>query len=89
MHADNKTKDMERGTWNVKAKKAHHVPRSTFHSSPSVSICAPSVAQKHSSSRVRLPEKFQLLIDCRDEAEQRRLYEELAARHYACRVWVI
>ncbi|HEY2586221.1 MAG TPA: hypothetical protein VGI81_10705 [Tepidisphaeraceae bacterium] len=36
-----------------------------------------------------IPERFQLLVDCRDEAEQRKLYEELAARGVKCRVWVI
>jgi hypothetical protein len=44
---------------------------------------------KHSSSKQLLPEKFQLLIDCRDEAEQRKLFEELAERQFICRVWVI
>ena len=36
-----------------------------------------------------IPERFLLLLHCRDEAEQRRLYEELAARGIRCRVWVI
>jgi len=35
-----------------------------------------------------IPERFQLLVDCRDEPEQRKLYEELAARGVKCRVWV-
>ena len=41
------------------------------------------------SSKRPLPGKFQLLIDCRDEAEQRKLFEELTARNIACRVRVI
>jgi hypothetical protein len=36
-----------------------------------------------------LPDRFQLLIECRDEAQQRRLYEWLVARKYVCRVMVL
>ena len=34
-------------------------------------------------------DRFQVLVECRDEAEQRRLYEWLAANRYLCRVLVI
>jgi hypothetical protein len=36
-----------------------------------------------------IPERFHLLVDCRDEAEQRAIYEELARRGVKCRVWVV
>ena len=45
-----------------------------------------SVAPKRTAG---ITERFQLLVDCRDEAEQRRLYEELALRGVKCRVWVV
>jgi cytochrome c biogenesis protein ResB len=45
-----------------------------------------TVAPKRTAA---IPERFQLLVDCRDESEQRTLYEELAARQIRCRVWVI
>jgi hypothetical protein len=34
-------------------------------------------------------DRFQLLVECRDEAEQRRLYEWLKAQGYSCRVLVM
>ena len=38
---------------------------------------------------ILLPESFQLLVDCRDERDQRDLYERLVAEGYSCRVLVI
>ena len=80
-------------TDNDKTKTKPGEPTVARFPSASVSICAPSGA-KAPSSRLRPPavaltEKFQLLTDCRDEAEQRSLYEELTSRGHVCRVWVL
>jgi hypothetical protein len=34
---------------------------------------------------IDIPEVFQLVIECRDEADQRTLYERLSAEGYACK----
>jgi len=34
------------------------------------------------------PDRFQLLVRCRDEVEQRRLYQMLIAKGLTCRVLV-
>ena len=39
--------------------------------------------------RVNVPEKFQLIVDCKNEAEQRRAFEWLVASGYLCRVLVL
>lgn len=57
-------------------------------------VVSPRVSAKRkppvkSERPVSLPERFQLLVDCRDEAGQRALYEELARRGVKCRVWVV
>jgi hypothetical protein len=36
-----------------------------------------------------LPELWQLLIECRDEKDQERLYRELQQRGYRCRVLIL
>ena len=36
-----------------------------------------------------LPELWQLLIQCRDEKDQERLYRELEERGYRCRVLIL
>jgi hypothetical protein len=41
------------------------------------------------AARLKVPEKFQLLVDCKNEAEQRQLYEWLMANDYLCRVLVL
>jgi hypothetical protein len=35
---------------------------------------------------VQVPESYQLLVDCRDEADQRALFERLSGEGYGCRV---
>ena len=35
---------------------------------------------------VSVPETWQLLVDCADEADQRALFERLTAEGYSCRV---
>ena len=35
---------------------------------------------------VSVPEAYQLLVDCRDETDQRRLFDRLSGEGYACRV---
>jgi hypothetical protein len=42
-----------------------------------------------SNREIDLPESFQLLVDCRDEQDQRALYERLVAEGYSCRVLVL
>jgi hypothetical protein len=44
-------------------------------------------ARRH--GRLVVAEQFHLLVNCRDEVQQRRLYEWLVAKGYACRVLVI
>jgi hypothetical protein len=39
----------------------------------------------HATS-IAVPESYQLLVECRDEADQRELFERLAGEGYACRV---
>jgi hypothetical protein len=46
-------------------------------------------ARQRSAERpkdVELPECYQLLVDCRDENDQRELYERLISTGYSCRV---
>jgi hypothetical protein len=45
-----------------------------------------SIAAPSAPPRVAVPEAFQLLVDCRDEADQRTLFERLSSEGYACRV---
>jgi len=40
-------------------------------------------------SRPQPRERFQILVTCADEADQRRLYERLAREGRACRVLVV
>jgi ParB-like chromosome segregation protein Spo0J len=47
-----------------------------------------SAAGKQPKS-VTVPESFQILVDCRDESDQRTLYERLTAEGYRCRVLTI
>lgn len=47
-----------------------------------------STASKQPTS-VAVPESFQILVDCRDEPDQRSLYERLTADGYGCRVLTI
>jgi hypothetical protein len=38
------------------------------------------------AAAVPVPESYQLLVDCRDEADQRALFEQLGRQGYRCRV---
>jgi hypothetical protein len=49
----------------------------------------PNPSSHRKPHRKELPDRFQLLIDCRDELQQRRLYEWLVAKKYACRVLLV
>jgi hypothetical protein len=40
---------------------------------------------QHNAPEIDIPEVFQLVIECRDEADQRTLYERLSAEGYACK----
>ncbi len=38
---------------------------------------------------IDIPDTFQVLVDCRDESDQRAVYEQLTRQGYACRVLTI
>jgi hypothetical protein len=38
------------------------------------------------TSEIKLPELFQLVVECENEDQQRQLYERLSADGYKCRV---
>ena len=42
--------------------------------------------EREAQPEVEIPESYQLLIDCRDEVEQRELFERLRAEGLKCRV---
>jgi len=52
--------------------------------SPSRTPGPPSAARKPPP-----PDRFHLLIDCRTEQDQRRLFEQLKSQGFACRVLVL
>ena len=37
-------------------------------------------------SEVQIPESYQVVVDCRDEAEQKALYERFTAEGLTCRL---
>ncbi len=43
-------------------------------------------AEPEPASQVHLPELYQVLVQCRDEEDQRQLYERLQQEGYSCRV---
>ncbi len=45
-----------------------------------------ALAEQPDRPEVTIPERWQLVVQCQDEADQRALYEELTQREYACRV---
>jgi hypothetical protein len=46
----------------------------------------PSSESRPASRRQRIGEIYHVLVECRDEREQRRVYEELKAKGLRCRV---
>jgi hypothetical protein len=45
-----------------------------------------STDQREGTGEPPLPESFHLLVKCRDEPQQRELYERLTAQGHDCRV---
>jgi hypothetical protein len=48
---------------------------------------APPVAEAQASAQgIAIPEVYQVVVECRDECEQRDVYERLSAEGFTCRV---
>ena len=47
---------------------------------------AAAPAEPEPADQVHLPELYQVLVQCRDEEDQRQLYERLQQEGYSCRV---
>jgi hypothetical protein len=45
-----------------------------------------SVASESDPPEVDVPETYHVIVACRDEAEQREVFERLRGEGYACRV---
>jgi len=50
---------------------------------------AREVSRRHTDKAELPPERFQILVDCRDERTQKHLYERLSADGFICRVLVM
>lgn len=48
-----------------------------------------AVGRQRRRREVRIPTLFQLVIECRDETQQREVYERLAAAGIACKVMTL
>jgi hypothetical protein len=46
-------------------------------------------AEPESEKAVAIPEAFQVVVECRDEAEQQAVYERLKADGYACKLLML
>jgi hypothetical protein len=57
--------------------------------SPHIPITRRPLPARDRSSKPLLPERFQLLVECPNEAAQKQLYEALAAQGFVCRVLTI
>jgi ParB-like chromosome segregation protein Spo0J len=47
---------------------------------------AASVSGRRSSAAVEVPEMFQVVVECRDEGEQRVVYDRLSSEGFRCRL---
>ena len=50
---------------------------------------APPETDRAEIPDIPIPESYQVLVECRDEADQRTVYERLTGEGYACRVLTI
>jgi hypothetical protein len=57
---------------------------------PNIEHPTPNIEGKPKEGKpLGIPDRFQLLVTCRDEADQRRLYEKLLRQGYRIRVLVL